>query len=56
LEKAVGIEPSVVWMSRNNHGPDDYDFPWTMAEAGAVFCAIKDPLYLYRRSSGEFIA
>jgi glycosyltransferase involved in cell wall biosynthesis len=32
----------------HNHGPDDYDFPWTMAEAGAVFHAIKEPLYLYR--------
>ena len=32
----------------HNHGPDDYDFPWTMAEAGAVFRAIPEPLYLYR--------
>ena len=32
----------------HNHGPDDYDFPWTMAEAGAVFQAIQEPLYLYR--------
>lgn len=32
----------------HNHGPDDYDFPWTMAETGAVFRAIKEPLYLYR--------
>lgn len=32
----------------HNHGPDDYDFPWTMAEAGAVFHAIKEPLYRYR--------
>jgi len=32
----------------HNHGPDDYDFPWTMAETGAVFHAIPEPLYLYR--------
>jgi glycosyltransferase involved in cell wall biosynthesis len=32
----------------HNHGPDDYDFPWTMAEAGAQFQAIEEPLYLYR--------
>lgn len=32
----------------HNHGPDDYDFPWTIAETGAVFHAIKEPLYLYR--------
>lgn len=29
-------------------GPDDYDFPWCMAERGAVFKAIDDPLYLIR--------
>jgi glycosyl transferase family 2 len=34
--------------SLNSVGPDDYDFPWCMAERGAVFKAIKEPLYLYR--------
>ena len=34
--------------SLNNVGPDDYDFPWTMAEHGARFYAIPDALYLYR--------
>jgi len=29
-------------------GPDDFDFPWTMAEHGAVFEAIDDCLYVYR--------
>jgi glycosyltransferase involved in cell wall biosynthesis len=29
-------------------GPDDFDFPWTMAEQGASFMAIKECLYLYR--------
>ena len=32
----------------NNVGPDDYDFPWTMAEHGARFHAIPEALYLYR--------
>jgi glycosyltransferase involved in cell wall biosynthesis len=32
----------------NSVGPDDYDFPWSMAEHGAVFRSIKDCLYLYR--------
>ena len=32
----------------NSVGPDDFDFPWTMAEHGAVFRAIPDCLYLYR--------
>ena len=34
--------------SLNSVGPDDYDFPWTMAEHGARFLAIPEPLYLYR--------
>jgi GT2 family glycosyltransferase len=29
-------------------GPDDYDFPWSMAQAGYRFEAIPDCLYLYR--------
>jgi glycosyltransferase involved in cell wall biosynthesis len=29
-------------------GPDDYDFPWCMVEAGAVFRAVPECLYLYR--------
>jgi len=32
----------------NSVGPDDYDFPWSMAEAGAVFKAVTECLYLYR--------
>jgi glycosyltransferase involved in cell wall biosynthesis len=34
--------------SLNSVGPDDYDFPWTMAEAGARFRPLEDCLYLYR--------
>src|SRR5262249_50512380 len=34
--------------SLNSVGPDDYDFPWTMAERGARFQAIPECLYLYR--------
>jgi glycosyltransferase involved in cell wall biosynthesis len=34
--------------SLNSVGPDDYDFPWCMAERGAVFKAIAECLYLYR--------
>jgi glycosyltransferase involved in cell wall biosynthesis len=32
----------------NSVGPDDYDFPWTMAEAGMRFEAVSECLYLYR--------
>jgi teichuronic acid biosynthesis glycosyltransferase TuaG len=34
--------------SLNSVGVDDFDFPWTMAERGATFMAIKGPLYLLR--------
>jgi glycosyltransferase involved in cell wall biosynthesis len=34
--------------SLDPHGVDDYDFPWSLAEAGARFMAVPDCLYLYR--------
>ncbi len=34
--------------SLNNVGADDYDFPWTMLEHGAVFRAVHECLYLFR--------
>ena len=34
--------------SLNSVGPDDYDFPWCMAERNAKFMAIEECLYLYR--------
>jgi glycosyltransferase involved in cell wall biosynthesis len=34
--------------SLDSVGPDDYDFPWTMLERGAVFRAIPERLYKYR--------
>jgi glycosyltransferase involved in cell wall biosynthesis len=34
--------------SLNSVGPDDYDFPWTMAERGARFRAVPECLYYYR--------
>ena len=45
-EKALavgGIDESLASV-----GPDDYDFPWCMAERGAVFKAIDEPLYVVR--------
>ncbi len=32
----------------NSVGPDDFDFPWTMAERSAKFVAIPECLYVYR--------
>jgi len=40
--------------SLNSVGPDDYDFPWMMAEQGANFFAIRDCLYLYRDHRESF--
>ena len=34
--------------SLDSVGPDDYDFPWTMAEHGARFKAVAECLYYYR--------
>lgn len=38
-----GVDESI-----NSVGPDDYDFPWTMAEAGARFHPVDACLYVYR--------
>jgi glycosyltransferase involved in cell wall biosynthesis len=38
----------------NSVGPDDFDFPWTMAEHGAKFRAVPDCLYLYRHHHACF--
>jgi hypothetical protein len=37
-----GIDESIL------KAQDDYDFPWTMAENGATFKAVKECLYYYR--------
>jgi glycosyltransferase involved in cell wall biosynthesis len=34
--------------SLDSVGPDDWDFPWTMAEHDATFMPIEDCLYIYR--------
>jgi glycosyltransferase involved in cell wall biosynthesis len=34
--------------SLNSVGPDDFDFPWTMAEHEARFVAVPECLYVYR--------
>jgi hypothetical protein len=35
-------------------GVDDFDFPWSMAEHGAVFRAIPECLYIYRDHRSSF--
>ena len=38
-----GIDESI-----NSVAPDDWDFPWRMAESGAVFKTLPEPLYRFR--------
>ena len=46
--RTIGLEVGGMDESLNSVGPDDLDFPWTMAEHGVTFDAIEDCLYLYR--------
>jgi len=46
LEKALAV--GGMDETLNSVGPDDYDFPWTMAEQGARFMAVEECLYKYR--------
>jgi len=40
--------------SLNSVGPDDFDFPWSMADAGARFRGIDECLYVYRDHRSAF--
>ncbi len=46
----IGFALSIGGMdeSLNSVGPDDYDFPWSMLDAGARFSAVPECLYIYR--------
>ena len=46
--RAKGMAIGGLDESLNSVGPDDYDFPWAMAEGGAVFKAVAECLYYYR--------
>jgi O-antigen biosynthesis protein len=52
--RTAGLEIGGIDETLNSVGPDDYDFPWSMAEAGARFMAIPDCLYLYRDHRDSF--
>jgi glycosyltransferase involved in cell wall biosynthesis len=45
----VGMDESL-----NSVGVDDFDFPWSMAEAGATFAAVPECLYVYRDHRESF--
>ncbi len=46
--RKLGLEIGGMDESLNSVGPDDYDFPWSMMDAGARFGAIQECLYVYR--------
>lgn len=45
---ALGLVGGGVDESLDNHGSDDFDFPWLMLERGAVFTPIPQCLYIVR--------
>jgi hypothetical protein len=46
--RRLALEIGGIDETLNSVGPDDYDFPWSMAEAGARFGAVSECLYVYR--------
>jgi GT2 family glycosyltransferase len=52
--RSMGVEVGGMDESLNSIGPDDFDFPWVMAERGARFGAIEECLYLYRDHRSGF--
>ena len=46
--RTLGLEVGGMDEASRSVGPDDLDFPWTMAEHGATFRAIDECLYVYR--------
>jgi glycosyltransferase involved in cell wall biosynthesis len=52
--RSLALELGGLDESLRSVGPDDYDFPWTMAEGGARFMAVQDCLYLYRDHRDAF--
>ena len=46
--REVGLAIGGVDETLDSVGPDDYDFPWSMAEAGARFQPVSDVLYFHR--------
>jgi glycosyltransferase involved in cell wall biosynthesis len=46
--RTKGLEIGGIDEALSDHGPDDYDFPWSMAEHGATFKAISECLYIFR--------
>lgn len=52
--RATGLAAGGLDETIHSVGPDDYDFPWVMAERGARFRAIPECLYWYRDHRAGF--
>jgi hypothetical protein len=52
--RAMGLAAGGMDELSHSVGPDDLDFPWVMAENGAVFGAVDECLYLYRDHRAHF--
>ena len=52
--RATGLAVGGIDETINSVGPDDYDFPWVMAERGARFRAVPECLYWYRDHRAGF--
>jgi len=52
--RELAIEMGGMDESLNSVGPDDFDFPWLMAEHGARFCPVPECLYIYREHDDCF--
>jgi glycosyltransferase involved in cell wall biosynthesis len=52
--RSRGLSVGGIDETLNSVGPDDYDFPWVMAEHGARFRAVPECLYYYRDHRASF--
>jgi len=52
--RSFGLSVGGIDETLNSVGPDDYDFPWVMAEHGARFRAVSECLYFYRDHRESF--
>ena len=52
--RGLALEIGGMDESLNSVGPDDYDFPWLMADHGAAFKGVPECLYVYRDHRSGF--
>ena len=52
--RELGLEIGGMDESLNSVGPDDFDFPWSMADHGARFRGVEECLYVFRDHRSGF--